>query len=127
MIEYSVIIPSDIHPKPESHETSAALILAQYFRADVKFIRRSMTLKSPDVEIAGVLWELKSPVGDGKRTFQNNLRRANKQCPNIVLDLRRCSMATREAISRARYTVSQIRSIKRLLIITKLNKVLVIK
>lgn len=127
MIKYEVIVPLDVHPYPESHETSAALILARYFCANAKFVRRSMTIKSPDLEIAGVEWELKSPVGKGKRTFQNNLRKANRQCANVVLDLRRYGMPTKQAVTRAREAIAQIRSIKRLLIITKAGKVLVIK
>lgn len=61
MKKCQVIIPVDVHPYPEAHELSAALILAHFFETNVEFIRRTMTIKSADVKIKNVEWELKKP------------------------------------------------------------------
>ncbi len=54
MKKCQVIIPVDVHPYPETHELSAALILAHFFETNVEFIRRTMTIKSADVKIKNV-------------------------------------------------------------------------
>lgn len=68
---------------PELHELqTAAVFLAQGF--DVEFIVPSRTRgsKTPDVMIDGVLWEIKSPLGHGKKTVEKQLQRASKQSKN---------------------------------------------
>ena len=47
---YSVIIPRDVFPKPDKKEMSAAYILLDYFKADVKFIPRN-NCRTPDLLI----------------------------------------------------------------------------
>ena len=73
------------------------------------------------------MWELKSPLGRGKRTIQNNIRKANQQCANIVVDLRFCKINEEQAIQRVRYEVLRMTSIKKVLVITKDIRVLAIK
>jgi len=51
--EYSVIVPRSYMPKPSPTEMSAADILVDFFKADVKFIKRG-TGKTPDFLIKGV-------------------------------------------------------------------------
>ena len=51
--EYSVIIPKDVFPKPNKKEMSAAYILLEYFKTDIKFIPRN-NCKTPDLFIMGV-------------------------------------------------------------------------
>ncbi len=59
-----------------------AILLAEHFKHDVIFLRPG-TLRTPDLNIGGVLWEIKSPLGSGKKTMENNLRSARKQSVNI--------------------------------------------
>ena len=47
MKKYNIIIPENVYPKPTLREISAAYILAEYFKADIKFIPRS-NQKTPD-------------------------------------------------------------------------------
>lgn len=86
--KYQVIIPSDINPLPETHEVSAAQVVSNFLRSDAEFIIRN-NYKSPDVKISGVLWEIKSPTGTGKRNIERQLQLAMKQSDNIVFDARR--------------------------------------
>lgn len=87
---------------PKDHEMSATLILAAHFKADVVFLRPERK-KTPDIDVNGTKWEIKSPTGNGKKTIDNNLRAAHKQSRNVVLDLRRAKLHQSKAISRINY------------------------
>lgn len=117
----------DIKPEPAEYEISAAEILAEYFSTNIRMVKRRVNAKTADLKIGNVFWELKSPVGDGKRTMQNNLRKADDQSPRIVIDLRRCKMHEARAASRLRYELTKANAVKRLLVITKKGMVLEIK
>lgn len=126
MRNFPVYIPLGISREPELHEKTAAQILANYFECRVMFIDCGPT-HTADIMIGNVLWELKAPKGNSKRTIQNNLRKADNQSMNIVLDLRRIKMVESRAVARARYELGRATRIKKLLIITKRGKVLEIK
>ena len=75
----------------------------------------------------GLLWELKSPVGTSKWTVDKKVKQALKQSENIIFDGRRTIINDNVLENRLRYAIKQHRSIKRLLFITKSEKILVIK
>jgi hypothetical protein len=86
MKKYEVIIKTDLVDLPKEHELSAALLLAYHFKSDVVFLR-PQTDRTPDIEVKGIKWEIKSPKGNGKKTIENNLRKviieespANPKC-----------------------------------------------
>lgn len=123
-MRYKVIIKTDLKDRPKDHKLSAALILAQHFKADVVFLRPKLD-KTPDIKINDLRWEIKSPKGNGRKTIDNNLRSARKQSHNIVLDLRRAKLHQSKAVSRIHYYLSAgPHRIKRLKIITKTCKVI---
>lgn len=127
MSNYQIHISAGIHPAPLPYEISAAIILADFFQTDIHLNPRNANIKTADFIINGTAWELKSPTGNSKRTIQNNLRKADHQSPNIILDLRRCKMPTAQAISRANFELSQANAIKKLILIVHNKKVVVIK
>jgi len=121
---HKVIVKTDLVDAPKDHELSAALILANHFKTDVIFLRPERK-KTPDIDVSGTKWEIKSPTGDGKRTIDNNLRAAHKQSRNIVLDLRHAKLHQNKAIARIKYYLSAgPHKIKRLKIITKTLKII---
>ncbi|TAH32900.1 hypothetical protein EYC58_01965 [Candidatus Saccharibacteria bacterium] len=73
-------------------------------------------------------WEIKNIKGNSKRTIQNNLRAADDQSQNVIISLLETKMTQTQALGRIRefYAVGPVK-IKRLLLITKEQKVLVIK
>lgn len=125
MNKYKVIIKTCVVDRPKDHEMSAALILAHHFKSDVVFLR-TKTDKTPDVDVNGTKWEIKSPRGNSKKTIENNFRTARKQSQNIVMDLRRIKMHQRRGNARINFFLSQRHTFKRVLIITKKQKVVVI-
>jgi hypothetical protein len=126
MLSYKVIIPFDLNPYPENYEVTAAALLARYFQANVTFVKRA-NYQTPDFIISGVLWELKSPTGNGKRTAQRNLQAALKQAENIVYDGRRSKMDQTKLRRELQHQYTKTFRMKRLVLITKTVKVLEFK
>ena len=101
--KYQVIVKTLPQDAPKDFEMSAALIIANYFKIDVLFLRPGH-MKTPDLLVNNEIWELKSPKGNGKNTMHNIIKTARKQSTNIVIDLRRCKMNRRKALARIRDT-----------------------
>ena len=120
--EYSVIVPREVNPKPSAREMSAAYILNDFFKSDVKFVVRSDN-KTPDFLIEGLYWELKSPTGNGKYNLQHALRSAAKQSENIIIDARFSKIHINKIKNELSYQFRHSRNIKRLLLIDKQKNV----
>ncbi len=121
MAKYKVVKEDSKKSRPRTHEDIAAQIIANHFKSDVIFIRRGNS-KTPDLYIikTNVRWELKSPIGDGKRNIQNNLRKAKNQSENIIIDVARSRLTEAKAKSRIdEYLRKESSIIKRIKIITK--------
>jgi hypothetical protein len=124
--KYNVITPADLKPRPKPHEESAAAILVMYFDDDVRFIKTS-SHETPDVLIRGIEWEIKSPIGTGKNNIQKNTREAAHQSSNIVIDLRRSKLHQNRAIGYIKQFLDRPNNLKRILVITKSEKVLALE
>ena len=116
---HHVYIPTNMGQSPYPHEIFAAKAISIYFDADATFVKRNNTAKTADLRIKNTVWEIKSPIGDGKRTMQNNLRAADDQSPNVIINLARCKMNSIKAVSRIRYELGKANKIKRLLVVYK--------
>lgn len=121
-MSYKIIIKTDLKDRPKDHELSAALIIAAYFKSDVVLLRPQID-KTPDIEVSGMKWEIKSPRGNSKKTIENNFRSARKQSASIVMDLRRINMHQSKAMSRVNFFLSKPHKFKKVLIITKSKKI----
>ena len=119
--EYSVIIPHSYKPPPSDDEISAADILVEFFKANVKFVRRSAG-KTPDFLINGSYWELKSPTGSGKHNIQHKLQDAALQSCNVVLDGRKSKLHPDKLKNEVNHQFELIKKIKRLIFINKSGK-----
>ena len=114
------IIQKQIGAEIKPHEQRTADFLASQ-GYDLLFIApdRTKGSKNPDIEMYGLLWELKSPEGNGSRTIENIMRAGSKQARNIVLDLRRTSRVDSKCLAEIKSRFAHLRSVKRALIITK--------
>ena len=122
MKSYQVIVKTSVNDVPKEHELSAALILANHYKTDIVFLRPQAN-RTPDIDINGTRWEIKSPIGDGKKTIENNFRNARKQSRNVIIDLRRIKMHPNKASVRIRSFLSKPHRFRKILIITKGKKV----
>lgn len=121
--KYAVIIPNEVYPKPSQREISAAYILSDYFKADIKFVPRAGH-STPDFVIKGVYWELKTPTGTGKYNIQHALKAASKQAENIIIDARYSKLHIARIKNEIRYEMKEVRKIKKILLIDKKKNVL---
>ena len=97
-----VIAPAGVNPWP--HEIRVAKILALSGH-DVKFIPET-SIKTPDVYLENVAYEIKSPVSDKVDAIERNITRALRKCPNVIFDSSRMKVrddqVLRELIKRRR-------------------------
>lgn len=112
-------------------EKLVADFLATRLYKDIIFLvpNRHRGSKTPDIEMDGLRWEIKSPRGKSPRTIENNLRLALKQSPNIILDLRRMDgrVPTRKLMTEIRRQFALAKSIKHIIVITRQDRHIDIK
>ncbi len=113
-------------PRPRQHEIDVAEILAEYFRVDVEFVPTA-NRNTPDFLIDDALWELKSPQGKGKNNIQRQLQYASHQSSNVILDASRSKMHANKIRREAEYQFKIIKSVQRLMFVSKDKKVFEIK
>lgn len=116
-----IVVPAGVFP--EKHELETASFFAARGK-DVEFQLPSRTkgMKTPDVKIDGVLYEMKCPFGKSRGTIQNCVKRASKQSANIIIDLRHTPLKTEHCLSVLKREFELRSNIKRLLIITKAER-----
>lgn len=81
-------------------------------------------VKTADMSMNGVMWEMKSPQGGGKTTITHTIKHAVTQSTNIIIDLRRCKLDENQAIKEIERHFSLSKRIRRLKIITKNENIL---
>lgn len=117
-----IILPANMKPRPQEHEIYVASILSKHFKLDVEFLPRA-NQRTPDFLIDGVVWELKSPTGVGKNNIQRQLQDAHHQSKNVIIDASRSKMHGTKIRRQVEYQFKIIKSVKRLLFISKTGKV----
>ncbi len=111
---------------PEPHEVEAAWILARHFNTVVEFLRpvEGYKVKTADLAMNGLMWELKSPTGKGRTTVSNQFKRASKQSSHVVFDARRVQLDEADVLSQVRRELRTRRAIRTVLFITKTRAVM---
>jgi hypothetical protein len=115
-------------PFPEKHELMTASFLSNR-GYDIEFISPSQIKgsRTPDIIMSNLYWEMKSPISDGKRSIEHNIRDALRQSENIILDLRRLKISTEKALSKINNEIQKTKKIKRFLVIIKSEELLDLK
>jgi hypothetical protein len=111
--------------EPEPHEIQTALFLKKNGK-DIKFLapKNRNLVKTPDIFMDGLKWEIKAPISNGARVMEHALRSATKQSPNVIIDLRRCKLSDERAIRQIKHEAEKRKTtLKRLLIIAKSQKI----
>jgi hypothetical protein len=124
--KFNIVIPVGMKPRPKIHEETAAEILASHFMSDVYFIETA-NQGTPDISIEGIKWEIKSPIGNSKNNIRKNMREAGNQSASVVIDLRRSKLHQTRAIGYVNQYMATSKKLKRVIVITKSEKVLTIK
>lgn len=118
MSERGSIIPNGVVLK--EHEMATVVLLTE-LGCNVELIPKSnlQGVRTPDVRIEGLLWEIKSPKGEGESLMKNTVQKACRQSCNVIVDLRRVKRYQEKCLSELNREFEYSRSLKRLKIITK--------
>jgi hypothetical protein len=125
-----VIIPLNHPNPPEKHEVGAAWILARHFNTVAEFLipTKGYRIKTSDIVLLGLIWEIKSPKGDSKTTVGNQFKTASKQrARHIIFDARRTKLTTNEILIKINHEKKYRKSVKRVILITKESTVIEIE
>jgi hypothetical protein len=116
-----VIIPTNLSRPPADHEVEVAWILARHYNDIVEFLRpiEGYRIKTADLVMNGVMYEIKSPVGNSKTTISRQIERAVKQSKYIILDGRRTTIKDTEIENKIRFVLSVRKSVQKVIFITK--------
>ena len=109
---------------PWAHEMRAAEILAADGHV-VEFLPEGM-IKTADILLDGVEFEVKSPLTSKINTFEHNLKRAVKQSSNIIIDASRMDCRRMPETKIKTFLIAKCRrhrQIKRMLLITKAGQI----
>ena len=111
---------SQLNTPPEKHELATAKFFSEKGK-DIVFICPSNIpeVYRPDILMDGVEWEIKAPIGNGKKTIERNMHKAAKQSKYIIFDLRRISLEEKRCISQLEREFNERVYLKKLLVITK--------
>lgn len=120
VIQGRIIIPKGAMVQP--HELVVASILS-WTGFEVEFLPVA-SIHTADIKFRGREWEIKSPKGKSSRTIENNMRLALKQFDNIVIDLSRIKMNEEKALKEVRRQAGLMRRVKKVIIITKSQKII---
>ena len=103
----------------EEHEYATVKLLLNT-GLDVELVPTSQVkgMRTPDISINGILWEIKSPTGNGKNTLKHTLQNASHQSNNVIVDLRRCKLPQEQAIKDLEQRFNLSKRIRRMKIIT---------
>ena len=124
-----VIIPKLIKPPPSKKEVLAARIISKHFNHTVEFLIPidNYKRKTPDIAMAGLLWEIKSPVGSSvKTTINDQVKTALKQSVNIIIDTQYTPIPDVAILKQLANIIKLHKRLNKLLIISKGGKVIVV-
>lgn len=119
---------SALNKEPEPHELDTANFFAN-LGFDIIFLKNSNIRgsHSPDFQMAGKVWEAKSPITYSESSFEDNFKKAEKQSRHIVFDLRRLNRRNEGKYLKELAKRSKSNKIKTLLVINKDKKPLFLK
>ena len=111
---------SQLNTPPEQHEFETAKFFSNLGK-DIVFIKPSSipSVHRPDILMDSLEWEIKCPEGSGKRTIEQNIRKAVLQSHYIIVDLRWIRVPEKQCLSQLELNFKTKPAIKRLLAIKK--------
>jgi len=115
--------------QPTKEELMTANFIVSYDKkVTIRFLAASQTkgVRTPDIEINGMEWEIKCPRNNGKYTVLHMMQSASKQSSNIIVDLRQAK-APKRSLSLIKHESKLRNKLKNVIVITKDEKIIDIK
>ena len=110
---------------PTTEELEVANFLASKNK-NIRFLAPSTEkgMKTPDIEMDGMQWEIKTPIGKSANTIKRAFKTALRQSKDIIFDLRHSKLPDEPNIDKLKKEFNDIKSAQRLLIITKKHELI---
>ena len=126
-MHYSAIIPimkqGKITPNGvvlRSHENAAVVFLTgRGLNVELLPPSQQKGVRTPDIRMINLDWEIKCPTGKSANTIKRAFKVSLGQSKNIIFDLRNSKMSDMINIAKLEKEFNDIKSAKRLIIITK--------
>ena len=117
------LIQNGVHLQDHEYVTVKLLLDKGY---DIELIPKSQIKKyrQPDIMMGGIAWEIKAPIGTGKKNIENIMQGAAEQSRSIIVDLFRSKMPEEEAIKGYEQYFKISKRVKRMKIIKKNRDIL---
>lgn len=112
-----MLIQNGVHLREHEYDTVKYLLNAG-FNVELIPERQIKGINNPDIQIDGVIWEMKSPTGDSKNTMKHTLQNANHQSRSVIVDLRRCKLQDEKAIKDLEHHFTLSKRLRNMKIIT---------
>ena len=113
-----ILIQNGVHLEKHEYET-VKILLNHGFNIELIPPSRIKNLRMPDITLNGLAWEIKSPIGNGRKTIKNIIQTATHQSENIIIDLRRIKMPEENAMKEIERYFTFSKRIKHIMIIQK--------
>lgn len=126
MSKKEIILELEIGARPSATELEVAevLIANGIVKDSVKFLKPNRTkgMKTPDILMDGVLWEIKSIEKLGKYTLDHAERSGLKQADNLIFDFRKLSESLEnKVIKKVKSDFNRTKRWKGLIVIVRFN------
>lgn len=117
-----IFIPQGRQPWPHERHVAETLANAGYY---VEFLAER-SIKTPDIRINGAIeFEIKSPEGARAITIERAIKKALKQCPNIIIDASRMKgVRESQVIKHLAFQLKARKQIKRMLFVTRRGEII---
>jgi len=117
------IVPNGVVLK--SHENAAVVFLtSQGFDVELLPPVQLKGARTPDIRMLKTDWEIKCPIGKSVNTIKRAFKVALGQSKNIIFDLRNSKMLDKTNIAKLEKEFNDIKSARRLMIITKSKRLI---
>ena len=109
----------------QDHEYSTVkMLLEKGYNVELIPPSQIKGMRTPDLVINGVVWEIKSPTGAGKHTIKHTLQNATHQAGNVIVDLRRCGIPEDKAIKEFEQGFALSKRLRKMKIVLKSDEIL---
>ncbi len=112
-----------VHLQPHEYQTVKLLLEIGY---DIELIQESTIkgMRMPDIVMASIPWEIKSPQGTSKNTIRHTIKKAVQQSENIIIDLSRYKLDEKSALKEIQHHFKLSKRIKYIKVITKSKEII---
>ena len=118
-----ILTQNGVHLQEHEYAT-VKLLLENGYNVELVPTSQIKGMRTPDLVINGITWEMKSPTGSGRHTIKHTLQNASHQSVSVIVDLRRCGIPEDKAVKELEQGFQLSRRFRRMKIVLKSGELL---